>query len=100
MLHVGVGPAEALLVRALFVGVITELVDEAPLRFAEHILGSDAVGVMIHAVKACRGARAIGAGLSAGIATPASVSANKNTSGERPLKAMLMYGISRLPTQD
>ena len=30
---------------------------------------------MVHAVKACRGARAI----SAGIATPASISANKNT---------------------
>lgn len=99
MVHVGVGPAEALLVIALLLGAVAELVDEVPSRFAEHRLGNDAVGVMIHAVEACRGARAIGAGLSAGSATPASVPANRNISGERLLKAMLMYGIRRLPVQ-
>ena len=100
MLHVGVGPAGELLVVALILGAITELVDEGPFRFAEHRLGNDAVGLMIHTVEARRVARAIGAGLSARSATPASVSANKNTSGERLLKAMLMYEIRRLPVQE
>ena len=100
MLHVGVGPAGVLLVVALLVVAIVEMFDKEAFRFAEHRLGNDAVGVMIHVVKACRGARAIGAGLSAGIATPASVSTNKNTSGERLLKAMSMYGVGWLPVQE
>ncbi len=99
-LHVGVGPAGALLAAALPSEGITEYIGEAPFRFAEHRLGNDAVGVMIHAVEARRGARAIGAGLNAGTATPASVSANKNTNSESLLKAMLMYGIRRLPVQE
>ncbi len=42
----------------------------------------------------------MGAGLSAGAATPASVSANKNTRGKRLLMAMLMYSIRRLPVRE